>query len=63
MSTDLQSEPRRRTSSPASRKVFALICTYLLLAIAVGVTRGVLQDVSGNHTLAASGYASKAMTR
>jgi hypothetical protein len=47
MSTDLQSEANSRSAGQGGPKILALICAYLVLAVAVGVTRGALQDAGG----------------
>ncbi len=55
MNTMLQSGSNPRIVDKERSKVFALICAYVVLALAVGVTRGALQDVNGASGSAAPG--------
>jgi hypothetical protein len=58
MSPDIPVETHTRAPNTGSAKVFALICAYLVLAVAVGVTRSELQNVSGaGAKVASSGVA------
>jgi hypothetical protein len=54
MSTKLGSEFRLVSSREAGTKVFALICVYLTLTVALGVTRSLLEDAGGRHVAARS---------
>jgi hypothetical protein len=53
MSSDIQSD-LANPPAKANGKAFALICSYLVLTVAAGATRGLLHDGNLKHTQAMS---------